>query len=565
MRRWCSVPISFTQWHCGLRASGTLGSDALGKQVREALRRARSQGKSAWVPLSRVSSFLPDDTRERLAAVGGLAGYCKQQLQSPQNSLFAVRTVDGVLCIRATANESHVAKSPHVSSVKSMQANYSNELQSVLKLLPDRPASVETCRRAWELPSVEITVSRITKIMEQIQTVLRSCDAPNSLSLYIQAGYVGKLLSFVVKGLQGDAVAPAVDEPTWFEEDFSPQYDLWRLSRFLLTADYISVQEAQLQCGGILQTPLLQVIMTYPERISLKLGPALMPSDAVEGRLYISGEHTGKVHEILGIKFVLSREEVEQHLKPTKSRFSGLTDEELAQERVKLKDVPPLRRQKIRRTIVREEFRRLYPKGNPLLNPNVVALYIYDLMPPGVWVNNSTVRDTMLPNGGKGSMHVSVDFFDKFPHLFITQGITTTSVNVMRREQGMEDVVGDGEVWQGASFRDEEILLFIVSRLSNKPEDWCGTKAVGVLAAFLPRHVFKYMKLRGNVTDRLVNILQRYPEAFEVSLAEDTVSSTQPQQQKWMVKLHRSGIEKLGVRLANELQTNSAKVNDATT
>ncbi|KEG12363.1 hypothetical protein DQ04_01771110 [Trypanosoma grayi] len=324
-----------------------------------------------------------------------------------------------------------------------------------------------------------------------------------------------------------------------------------RLSRLLQTDSFLSIDEIKQRAVGILQSPLLQVAMTYPERIVLQLGPTIDIEAAEEDRLYLGGASRCEVHEVLGVKFVLSDEEVAQHLRSRSGRLSDLTDEQLREERVKLKELQPLRRQKFRRAIVREEFRRRYPHGNPFLNPDVVALHIYDQMVPGVWVNSATLRETLLPDGGKGAMHVGVDFFDKYPHLFITQSVTTTSVNVMRREQDMEDVQSDGDNWNSMVFRDEDILLLLLPRLSNKRDDWGDNKWIEVLTALLPRHVFKYMqRRRGGAVGCLETILRRYPEAFEVMEVAQTNCIEKP---RVKVRLHQDGIMRLGPKLLNEL------------
>nr|CCC93098.1 unnamed protein product [Trypanosoma congolense IL3000] len=381
-----------------------------------------------------------------------------------------------------------------------------------------------------------------------------------NISHYAQLGFLGGKLGFVSQGhvaarllmqhCEEHGMSEDAEVPDWNEEEFSPQYDLWRMSRFLLTEDFTRIQHVLMQVGGIIQTPLLQVCMTYPERISLQLESAIGCNAGVEGRYYLNGVSLSEMHEVIGLKFLLSADEIAQHLKQTNSPLQRLTDDELRAERAKLKELPPLRRNKIRRSIVREEFRRRFPHGNVFLNPDVVAFHLYDMMSPGVWADNCYLREKLLPDGGKGSMHVGVDFFDMFPHLFITQGVTTTTVNVMRREQGMEDIVGDGETWKSAPFREEDILFALLPWLMKKTDDFKDFKHLEFLLSFTPRHMFKRLQMKGSAVDLMANMLQKYPESFEVVSVNDGKGGS-----RWMVRVFRDGVEKLGTRLLNAAQT----------
>lgn len=537
------------------------------QEVQEALRRFRGGSSPAWVAVSRVSSALSEETREALADLGGLGSFCRRPQQAGE-ARFAVKSVDGVLCVKLH----DVGASP--PRARCGKANRSEripgdvrELQRICSRLPESPVTLSACRRVWKLPSRDATAQHLVNLMERVDTVLKRCSSPASMSMYVQVGYEGNQAVVVGSGPQLASVAAECtsknsgegegdETQRWEAEDFSPEYDLWRFSRFLQTDRFVPINEVRRLTEGVLQTSLLQVAMSYPERILLQLGPTTRAEAANADRLYVNGAACGELCEVCGVKFLLSKSEIEQNLSKRSSKLSGLTAEELQAEREKLKQLPPLRRQKSRRAIVREEFRRRYPCGNAFLNPNVVAFHVYDQMTPGVWLNNSTVRDTLLPDGGKGCMHVGVDFFDRFPHLFITQGITTTSLNVMRREQGMEFVPSDGESWKHVVFCDEEILLFLLPRLTNKKEDWGESKYIAVLTSLFPRHVFKYLRSRGDVSAQLIAILRRYPEAFEVI---ETDAKGDGERENCKVLLRYDGIVKLGAQLVNMLQADGSQ------
>ncbi|ORC92132.1 uncharacterized protein TM35_000043460 [Trypanosoma theileri] len=546
-------------WQRQLRfiASHEMGS-RIQQEVQQAIHRFRSKSNTPWVAISRVSSVLQEDTREALAELGGLAGFCRQAPQEFGNTSFVVKMVDGVLCVKLKNEE-----------VKKPQKTYTNKIPRVdtkerdskffqiCSKLPETPVTIETCQRVWELPTVESAVEQLYHVMEEIETLLKSFSLEIQMSLYIQLVYFGKRVAIVVRGprtmlTSNHNTTLENSGPHWELEDFAPHYDLWRLSRFLRTDDFIPCSELIRQTTGILQTSLLQVALTYPERISLQLGPAIHLDMAEDNRFYLNGALRNEIHEIIGMKFILSEEEISKHLSRTSSKLSNLSDKELYEERMKLKELMPMRRQKLRRSIVREEFKRKFPKGNPFLNPDVVAFHLYDSLSPGVWMNNAMVRELLLPAGGKDSMHVGVDFFDQYPHLFITQGITSTSVNVMRREQGMEDVHSDGDSWKNAIFTDEDILLLLLPRLTSKRDDWGDVKVIEVLLAMLPRHVLKNMQQRGCAKNRLVTILRQYPEAFEVQTTETESDVKEEKQLK--VRLISEGIVKLGVQLVNKMQ-----------
>ncbi|KAH9601492.1 hypothetical protein LSM04_002744 [Trypanosoma melophagium] len=563
-----SVLVQLNRWQPQMRfvASHKVGS-RIQKEVQEAIRRFRSKSNTPWVAISRVSSILPEETRETLAEWGGLACFCRQPPEGSGSfgnssnsgtSAFIVKMVNGVLCVRVKDVEVQNPPKPRTNVLpKVCTKEVDMELTKICSQLPETPVPLETCQRVWELPTVENALQQVNYFMEQIESVLKRCSLEPCLSSYVQIVYFGKRVAIVVRGPRTMLTSSNNTDienvgPKWESEDFTPHYDLWRLSRFLRTDNFIPCSEIIERTTDILQTPLMQVALTYPERISLQLGPAISLEMADESRFYINGALRNEIHEIIGMKFILSKEEIKQHLSKGNSKFTNLTDEELQEERRKLKELMPMKRQKLRRSIVREEFRRKFPKGNPLLNPDVVAFHIYDSMTPGVWINNAMVRELLLPGGGKDSMHVGVDFFDKYPHLFITQGITATSVNVMRREQGMEDVHSDGEAWKNTMFTDEEILLLLLPRLTNKREDWGDVKVIEVLLAMLPRHVFKYMQHRGCAKKQLATILQKYPEAFELQTT-GTESDTKEEQQL-KVRLISDGIIKLGVQLVNEIQ-----------
>ncbi|RNF26617.1 uncharacterized protein Tco025E_01409 [Trypanosoma conorhini] len=549
MRRW-GTAAALLGW-CHLRHSRARLTEAhIRHEVQQAVRRLAARSSPAWVPVSRVSSALSDEACEALAGLGGLAGFCRRPEEAGEPR-FAVKMVKGVLCVRLL----DIKGSPVKHCVGEGRRNAltaSEELRQTCSLLPDKPVSLSSCQRAWKMPSMEATVQHLASKMQGVERILRRRTCEFAMPLYVQVGYRGNQAIIVGLGPQLISLLDqsSTEEAQLWDEVTSPQYDLWRLSRYLRTDAFVSIGELLSSTDGVLQTPLLQVAMSYPQRISFSLGPTICVESADAGRFYVNGDTCNEIREVLGMKFLLSEAEVERHLTSRSEKLSGLTDEELQGERLKLKNMAPMRRQKLRRSIVREEFRRRFPRGNAFLNPNVVAFHIYDQMLPGVWVNNAMVRETLLPDGGKGTMHVGVDFFDQFPHLFITQSITTTSVNVMRREQGMEDVPSDGESWNRSAFSDEEILLVLLPRLTNKKEDWGENKAIEVLAALLPRHVFKYLQNRGGAKSRLAAILKRYPEAFEMLDAEETSDD-----KKWgRVHLRYDGIAKLGAQLVNQLQ-----------
>ncbi|SCU72900.1 uncharacterized protein TEOVI_000448400 [Trypanosoma equiperdum] len=568
MRRFCGVSaVLFPPWQW-VRFQGTESTEAsIRRRVQEAIQKARKSNRVTWVPIACVSSYLPDDVREELASVGGLAGYCRNQHQKQQGpqmgegsggALFAVKVVDGMLCVKMT--DGNISKGSMGGRLENSNLVVSQELLHFLRQLPDQPVAIAACQRAWGLSSEEAVECAVWNALKELECSLRRREANlPSVSSYVQIGFVGKRPAFISQGrctmalLREEDPSTERDTYTWFDEDFSPQYDLWRMSRFLLTEDFTSIQHVDIQTRGIIQTPLLQVAMTYPERISLQLGSTVDRSNAVEGRYYVNGRSHHEVDEVIGLKFILSEDEVAKHLKFTNSRLSNLTEEELSAERAKLKNIPPLRRSKLRRAVVREEFRRRFPLGNVFLNPNVVAFHVYDLMTPGEWHSNSVLRDTVLPDGGKGCMHVGVDFFDQFPHLFITQGVCTTTVNVMRREQGMEAILGDGEIWKRTSFRDEDILLSMLQNVSHKLDEWAEGKPLSIFVSRLPRHMFKYLQKNGGAAIGLAGILKKYPEAFEVTPCEG--GNMESDVNHWFVRPLRDGVESLGVRLISKLQT----------
>ncbi|EAN86179.1 hypothetical protein, conserved [Trypanosoma cruzi] len=550
MRRW-GTAASLLGWRCLWQSRACITEAHLRREVQEAVSCLGTSASPPWVAISRVSSILSDEAREALAELGGLAGFCRRPEESGEKK-FAVKMVNGVLCVRLL----DVQKTPEKPCVGVGRRNESiapNELSQACSILPGKPVPLTSCQRAWKLPTMEATEEYLASLMKRVELILKRHTSKAELSLYVQVGYHGKEALIVACGPQAESIVNQSfneEAPHWEAEDTSPQYDLWRLSRYLRTDGFVPIGELKSFTHDILQTPLLQVALSYPQRISLWLGPSMCLEAADADRFYVNGASCDEIREVLGMKFVLSEEEVQRHLTSKSEKLSGLTDAELQEERLKLRNLPPLRRQKLRRSIVREEFRRCFPLGNAFLNPDVVAFHIYDQMSPGVWVNNAMVRETMLPDGGKGAMHVGVDFFDQFPHLFITQSITTTSLNVMRREQGMEDVPSDGESWRNNAFSDEEILLLLLPRLSNKKEDWGDNKAIDVLTTLLPRHLFKYLQNNGGARSRLTAILKRYPEAFEVVETDEKGNG-----EEWKrVHLHYDGIAKLGSRLVNQLQ-----------
>ncbi|RNF01301.1 hypothetical protein TraAM80_07098 [Trypanosoma rangeli] len=554
MRRWGTAGALLGWFH--LRHSRACLTEAhIRREIQHAIQRLGARSSPAWVAISCVSSTLSDETCEVLAELGGLAEFCRRSEESDEPHL-AVKMVNGVLCVRQLE-----VKKPPVTQCVEVRSQKSvidlKELCDNCSLLPDKPVPLTSCQSAWKLPYMEATVQRLVSIMERVERAVRRHTSETAMPLYVQVGYHGK--KAIIVGL-GPRSVSLLDQRqmekvcTW-DEVASPRYDLWRLSRYLRTDVFLPIDELLSLTDGVIQAPLLQVAMSYPERISFSLGPTMCVESADADRFYVNGDACNEIREVLGMKFLLSEAEVARHLTSKSEKLSGLTDEELQDERLKLKNMAPMRRQKLRRSIVREEFRRRFPHGNAFLNPNVVAFHIYDQMLPGVWVNNAAVRETLLPDGGKGAMHVGVDFFDQFPHLFITQCITTTSLNVMRREQGMEDVSSDGENLNHNAFSDEEILLFLLPRLTNKKEDWGDNKGIDVLAALLPRHVFKYMQNHGGAVSRLTAILKRYPEAFEVL---ETVEKSGVKEWR-RVRLRYDGITKIGARLVNELQADERR------
>lgn len=243
-------------------------------------------------------------------------------------------------------------------------------------------------------------------------------------------------------------------------------YDAFRLARFLSTETFTPLSSLRrapgtlpseithdtdvnaLHCWDVTQEDPLWIALHFPSMFLLD--DADRPS---------------------ALLFLLNEEYRSRHLSTTGSKYQAMTieqlEEALAAGRKELKN-HSYKFLKVRKAIKRAIQQKKWPLGSPFLNQDVLAYYVFDLLPEGQVVGLDDVRTKMIPGSILERCGTFSDAeFMKYPHLFDMSMSVGATIRIRRREQGEE--AGDPTTMQ---LEDLQILALIHESLpKNFVED----------------------------------------------------------------------------------------------
>lgn len=320
-------------------------------------------------------------------------------------------------------------------------------------------------------------------------------------------------------------------------------YDLHRMAVHLTTDAPTPVDTvAELSASATLFHPL-QIALVFPERVRVHVSPeavcrAAAGQEGVESLGWSVLVGPGVHRPIEGLSYTLK--EAEKAILSPNAGLARLSLEELHAERQTLrKKHGKFTSSRLRRRYTRELLRRRYPEGNPFLDGEVVAQYLYDHMEPLRWYTNTFLKDEVLPSSGKDTVHVGVCFFQKYPHLFVIRHVRASATEVMRRELDMVDVHGDEALeGQRLTYTKEEIHLWLLTSAFEDAKRHPGHPLhLQLVLSTLPHYLRKAIKQRGSMWVFLKRFLKSHPKVFVPTDVED----------KYILDLNEGAV------LANEL------------
>jgi hypothetical protein len=286
-------------------------------------------------------------------------------------------------------------------------------------------------------------------------------------------------------------------------------YESCRVARHLCCDAFRSLADVEADCAA-LDIDVLLVALKHSERFTLAIGP------------------DGAPH----MKYVLSAKGRED-LKPGK--LDGKTMEELVELKASL--IPRLKRKKRsfaglkhNREIIKAMLRKKYPCGNPLLDPEVSAMMIYDMLPPNTVLSANEIRENILGDLSKLCCHIGSKFFLGFPHLFESVYDPQKGATIVRRRETDEPLSSQLKT----STSDVALINALVKKMKRRGDEITRVISVKTMKNFFPSTEHE------KFTRILLSLPQVFPDTFSLTadksvlVAFDKLPEVREKVAKWV-------------------------------
>jgi hypothetical protein len=287
--------------------------------------------------------------------------------------------------------------------------------------------------------------------------------------------------------------------PTWDEPWLSftaLDYDVLRLARTLSAVDTTPLLELLRRgVGGVLGNTDVQFLIAARPHYFEYIPPA--GADAVDVR------NGGRVRFIVGEQFKYSG----------KPRVWTEIIDQMQQLRVERREAPRHKRYRITRKII--ELKNLlvhaeHPGPHPLMDPDVLALFVFDLLPTDSPVEADTLYSVM-PRAARLGPSLVTAFFNRYQHLFkvFEMGINPVTTFIQRADLPLPSQKAPEEL------SEEEILEAVKSPfVFGSKENRCTTLsfvAGRLLKTYRTAIDQRYGSLQGYI-DKYPHVFVQYPD-----------------------------------------------------
>jgi hypothetical protein len=450
-------------------------------QVRQALQRHADRAMTALIRsphllVKDIARDLPDEVMEDICERhGGLSGYLRTcTTLGPHIARIVATDSDGKLQIvkhgGMDALPLHAASKMQIPEAPVSRTSTPSPPRVVpLKQSVSVPPLKQTRRRQWIrlseladgrqqlLKAVGVELHALCPAEHLIYDTIEGTDVPVYLEL---SEATQRKVAKALQRLSPKRVLTPSEPPA--------DYDAFRLARFLSTETFVPLSALRLppgaaptelshdtdvnalHCWDVTQADPLWIALNFPTMF--QLDDAQYPS----ALLFVLSEEHQLRHLVVAPKYEkMSVEELEQVLAAARKEHKNSA--------FKLIKV----RKGIRRAIQQKKF----PLGSPFLHQDVLAYYVFDLLPEGTVMTLDDVRGKLVPPALLERCGTFSDTeFMKYPHLFDMSMSVGPLIRIRRREQHEE--VGDAS--QPVVVEDLQLLAMILESL---PKNFVGDRS----------------------------------------------------------------------------------------
>ena len=289
------------------------------------------------------------------------------------------------------------------------------------------------------------------------------------------------------------------------DDDVVEYCDVFRLARLLSCENFTALTAIP---DGVVQRPIMDVVRLQPERFEVRRDDL---SSSLIGEIVLCDPWSLDSEGSYSIRYKIPPNV--QTVLAARNNLDELTLEQLEQESKKVKDLRPVKRIKARRKIIRAIIRKRFPLGNPLMDPPVTALLLFDVLPETP-VANSGIAE-LLPNKGRDGCPFDRAFFLRFPNLFaVVEDLhCMNSFTIVRRDCAGPASTRGCDV----SLTDDEAVAELMSRLMTLPR---ASYTKSFLVSCASRAACQKLSQIG-----LDSVIKKYPDVFSVTLQSPAVSA----------------------------------------
>jgi hypothetical protein len=399
-------------------------------------------GKS-WRPLPAVAKALPDDIHEQVSEeYGGLKNFFQS---NPQ--LFELELQQSVFSVRLRPVKIPQAPPLNTSPVGTQQRP-KGEVQ--LQTLVPIPAVVEqppsnappiAADAFSRIPTFSVLVSTIAEAenrpFSEVMKDLRSFTEVADITEVNFKTFVTIKPEWKSAARKWNTTTAGRNPDTIYKDHNTPDYEAFRISRFLSTSDFLGFKGIEVAAAGVITSPLENVIAAFPDLFEVSPEGVRFRLDR---KYWKAPETSRKCDEELSGKSI---EELEQLLRLLTKNKQEYSFGKLMKRRKEL--------------IHRLQLKK-FPMGNVLQDERVLAYLMFDLLPADSPIPLTALKEK-LPDNARFCANPSPKLMEKFPHLFFTFQQVGATWMVQRPDLPRPQIKGLDEV------TDDDIICSVISAL----------------------------------------------------------------------------------------------------